>query len=896
VTRCNVDEDCDGLADDDDSAASGKTKVYEDGDGDAYGDAAVSLTVCDAPSGYVADSTDCDDSRATVNPGATEVCDSANLDEDCDGKADDADSAASGKTTGYADDDGDTYGDASAATTACDLPSGSVSNSTDCDDNNAAINPAATEVCDSANTDEDCDGKADDADSSASGKSTWYGDADGDSYGASASSSTACDQPSGSVSNSTDCDDTKSSVNPGAAEVCDASNTDEDCDGKADDNDTSVSASGKTTYYRDADSDTYGNASVSSTVCDLPTGYVTNDDDCDDTKSSINPAATEVCDASNTDEDCDGKADDNDTSASGKSTWYRDVDGDTYGSSSTTSSACDQPSGYVSLSADCDDTKASINPAAAEVCDSLNTDEDCDGLADDLDSSASGKTTVYRDADSDSYGSAATTKSVCDSTSGYVSNDDDCDDTSAAVSPADAEVCDDGIDNDCDGSDETCSVPGYSGVYDVNSGYDVKIYGAAAADHIAEVVIGGDFNGDGLGDMIIGSSDVQYTSYDGQLFGYYGPFTAGAQTPTTNDDFGHYANTSAASTYFGGYVVNIGDLDNDGDDDYAAMADNSYRLYNLYQGGATTTRAHTLGVLGSFTCTEIAGAGQFYATGGMREIVCADSSSSSNTGKVSIHEGTASSASVTFTGEALGDYAGWDADGGGDVDGDGYDDFIAGAPYNDAGGSSAGAVYLVYGLTTGTATFASADAKIIGDAANDYLGGYLNLIGDADSDGRDDMLISAADNDVGGASAGAVYLITNPSAGRAAAVAEAVIVGASAGDSITETAMDMGDVDGDGTLDLVVGAFQHDNGSASDAGALWVIYGPISGSYDLTTDGDAKWASAYAADYVAASFALIPDADGDGDVEIAVGSAYHDYGSGSSYASLRGAVWIWPGM
>ena len=123
-----------------------------------------------------------------------------------------------------------------------------------------------------------------------------------------------------------------------------------------------------------------------------------------------------------------------------------------------------------------------------------------------------------------------------------------------------------------------------------------------------------------------------------------------------------------------------------------------------------------------------------------------------------------------------------------------------------------------------------------------------------------------------------------------------VIVGASAGDSITETAMDMGDVDGDGTLDLVVGAFQHDNGSASDAGALWVIYGPISGSYDLTTDGDAKWASAYAADYVAASFALIPDADGDGDVEIAVGSAYHDYGSGSSYASLRGAVWIWPGM
>jgi hypothetical protein len=892
----NVDEDCDGLADDDDSAASGKAKVYKDGDGDTYGDLSTTLTVCDAPSGYVTDATDCDDSRAAVNPGATEVCDSANLDEDCDGKADDADSAASGKTTGYADDDGDTYGDASTGTTACDLPAGSVSNSTDCDDTDAAINPAAAEVCDASNTDEDCDGKADDGDSSASGKSTWYGDADGDTYGASASSSSACDQPSGSVANSTDCDDTKSSINPAATEVCDSANTDEDCDGKADDNDTSVSSSGKTTYYRDADSDTYGNASSTTSVCDLPSGYVTNDDDCDDTKSSINPAAAEVCDSANTDEDCDGKADDLDSAASGKTTYYRDADSDTYGNASSTTSVCDLPSGYVSNSTDCDDTKSSINPAATEICDASNTDEDCDTLADDLDSSASGKTTVYRDADADTYGTPSTTKSVCDSASGYVSNDDDCDDTSAAVSPADAEVCDDGVDNDCDGSDEVCSVPGYSGVYDVNSGYDVKIYGAAASDHIAEVVIGGDFDGDGLGDMIIGSSDVTYTSYKGQLFGYYGPFTAGAQTPTTNDDFGHYANTSSASTYFGGYVVNIGDLDNDGDDDYAAMADSTYRLYNIYQGGATTTRAHTLGVLGTFTCTEMAGAGRFYSTGGTRELVCADSNASSNTGKVSIHEGTASSASATFTGEALSDYAGWDADGGGDVDGDGWDDFIAGAPFNDAGGSSAGAVYLVYGLTTGTATFAAADVKIIGDAASDYLGGYLNLIGDADSDGHDDMLISAADNDLGGTSAGAVYLITNPSAGRASAVAEATILGASAGDALTETAMDMGDVDGDGTLDLVVGAFQHDNGSTSDAGALWVIYGPISGSYDLTTDGDAKWASAYAADYAAASFALIPDADGDGDVEIAVGSAYHDYGAGSSYASLRGAVWIWPGM
>jgi hypothetical protein len=962
----DTDEDCDGLADDDDSAASGKAKVYEDGDGDTYGDLSTSLTVCDAPSGYVTDSTDCDDSRATVNPGATEVCDSANLDEDCDGKADDADSAASGKTTGYADDDGDTYGDPATGTTACDLPAGSVSNSADCDDTDAAINPAAAEVCDSANTDEDCDGKADDSDSSASGKSTWYGDADSDSYGSSSSSTSACDQPSGYVSLSTDCDDTKASVNPGAAEVCDSANTDEDCDGKADDadsaasgkstayrdadgdtygdassattvcdltsgyvsnstdcddtkasinpaatevcdsantdedcdgkaDDSDTSASGKTTYYRDADGDTYGSSATTSSACDQPSGYVTTSTDCDDTKASVNPAAAEVCDSANTDEDCDGKADDLDTSASGKSTWYRDADGDTYGASTTTSSACDQPSGYVSLSTDCDDTKSTINPAATEVCDSANTDEDCDGKADDLDTSASGKSTVYRDADGDTYGSSATSKSVCDSTSGYVSNDDDCDDSSAAVSPADTEVCDDGIDNDCNGSDKACPGPGYSGVYDVNSGYDTKIYGAKASDSLAETLISGDFNGDGLGDLIVGSSEAYVSaSYDGQAFGYYGPFTAGAYEPATNVDFGYFANDVSASTYFGSAAENIGDIDDDGSDDYVIRRDGTNFAYSIYLGGSTTVDDYNTGKIGTFSCNWLATAGDYDGSGGGAEVLCSNVMSSSYAGSVAVHDPYGSSAMTTFTGEAAGNWAGYDLDGGKDVDGDGLDDVLIGSPFN--GSSSAGAVYIMYGGVTGTISLGSADVKITGEAAYDAFGALLMMVDDADGDGLDDVLVAGPGNDAGGFDAGAVYLFTAPSSGKASVVAEAKILGAKAGDVLTESAMDMGDVDGDGTLDLVVAGYNHSTSSVTYSGAVWLSYGPISGSIDLTTDADAQWTSAYTNDWIGATMTLIPDADGDGDVEIAIGTAYHDYGTTSTSANQRGAVWIWPGM
>jgi len=392
--------------------------------------------------------TDCDDSNIAINPGATEICDGGEVDEDCDGFANDDDPSVTGTTTWYLDGDGDSYGGPSTVS-VCEPPPGAVATSTDCNDADAAIHPGATEVCDAAATDEDCDGLADDADSGVTGTSAWYTDADSDGYGA-GSAIPACLAPSGTSATNGDCNDGALAINPGATEACDAANTDEDCDGKADDLDTG-GATGPSTWYRDADSDGYGSAATTTQTCDLPTGYAASNTDCNDSAIAINPGATEACDAANTDEDCDGKADDLDSAATGKVTVYLDSDSDGYGGTSS-QTVCDPATGYVASNTDCNDAALAINPGATEVCDSANTDEDCDSLADDLDSSASVATKVdsYTDLDADGFGAGASTK-VCDLTPTRAAIDGDCNDAAQLINPDAVEICDSSnVDEDCD--------------------------------------------------------------------------------------------------------------------------------------------------------------------------------------------------------------------------------------------------------------------------------------------------------------------------------------------------------------------------------------------------------------------------------------------------------------
>jgi large repetitive protein len=346
-----ADNDCDATPDD--GATDAKT-FFEDVDADGFGDPDGAVTSgCAVPVGFAALATDCDDADGDVHPGADELDCTDPVDYNCDGK------------TGFADADADGF-------PACE----------DCRDDLAAVHPSAAEICDNSNVDEDCSGTADDLDSSATGKTTWYADGDTDLFGDANTSKATCDgAPTGYVSDKTDCDDTRAGVNPAKAEVCDGANLDENCNGTADDLD--AGATGKTTWYRDQDGDTYGTPLTTSATCDgAPVGYVAGSTDCNDGAASINPGKAEVCDASNVDENCTGTADDLDSGATGKTTWYRDQDGDTYGTPLTTSARCDgAPSGYVATSTDCNDGTAAVNPSKTEVCDGGTVDENCDGAA-----------------------------------------------------------------------------------------------------------------------------------------------------------------------------------------------------------------------------------------------------------------------------------------------------------------------------------------------------------------------------------------------------------------------------------------------------------------------------------------------------------------------------------
>ncbi|MEY3212075.1 MAG: hypothetical protein RIT28_2556 [Pseudomonadota bacterium] len=309
VETCdNVDNNCDGAIDE-----GVTTTFYRDGDSDGYGVDGDGLAACEAPEGYAAlagdcddgdarfnpgaaetdcadpndyncdgsvgyndaDSDgfaaceDCDDSQPTVNPAGVETCDT--LDNNCDGAVDEGVT-----TTYYRDGDGDGHGDADYPDAACALSAGYAEAATDCDDGDAAVNPDASEICDSR--DNDCDSLIDDADPSLdlSTAGTYAADDDGDGYGDDDRLTSACVQPSATTTVGGDCDDSDATVSPGAAETW-YDGVDGDCSGGSD-------------YDQDGDgqdSDGFSGA------------------DCDDLEPAVYDGAIELCDS--VDNDCDGE-------------------------------------------------------------------------------------------------------------------------------------------------------------------------------------------------------------------------------------------------------------------------------------------------------------------------------------------------------------------------------------------------------------------------------------------------------------------------------------------------------------------------------------------------------------------------------------------------------------
>jgi hypothetical protein len=408
-----IDEDCDGLVDEDPPA---QELWYPDLDGDGHG-ASGGVLSCTPLPGHVLVGTDCDDADPDLHPGAEERC---GQDRDCDGLTDDPDAVDA--QVWHLDRDGDGHAGAETAR-ACAAPSGAAVVATDCDDGEPAISPDAAEAC--APGDEDCDGLQGDADPSVTAPA-WFLDADGDGYGA-APAQMSCAAPAGHVAQPGDCDDARPDVHPGLTERCDPS-ADEDCDGAREDDDPE--GTDAPIWYADLDGDGHGAAALGP-ACAAPSGAVAQPGDCDDSDPGRHPHAAEPA----------GVGDDLD--CSGDWLCFVDSDGDGHGDghqTRTTVEDCAAP-GLASTGDDCDDLRADVYPGAPEAG-GAGLDADC-----------SGAPSCFLDGDGDGHGAdtvIAGQAVACDG-AGEAPAPGDCDDADPEVHPAASEVPGDAVDEDCDG-------------------------------------------------------------------------------------------------------------------------------------------------------------------------------------------------------------------------------------------------------------------------------------------------------------------------------------------------------------------------------------------------------------------------------------------------------------
>ncbi|MEL6343273.1 MAG: hypothetical protein AAFV53_09050 [Myxococcota bacterium] len=374
-----------------------------------------------------------------------------------------------------------------------------------------------------------------------------------------------------------------------------------------------------------------------------------------------------------------------------------------------------------------------------------------------------------------------------------------------------------------------------SGEIDLSAA-DAKLIGEAAFDYAGAKLSAGDVDGDGNDDLFIGASGED-SGGDSAGAGYLlmGPVSGEIDLSAAD------AKLIGEEAYdnVGRAVGCAGDIDGDGNDDLfiGAPGEDS--------GGSSAGAAYL--VLGPVS------------------------------GAIDL-----STADAKFIGEASGDTVGVSLSGAGDVDGDGHMDLLIGASGEDSGGTSAGAAYLLMGPVSGEIDLSAADAKLIGEEAYDNVGDTVSGVGDVNGDGNDDILISAHGDDSGATSAGAAYLVLGPVSGEIdLSAADAKFIGEEAYEILGGSVSGAGDVNGDGNDDLLLGAVGDDRGG-SNAGAAYLVLGPVSGEIDLSA-ADAKLTGAAvgnaAGDFVGAA----GDMDGDGNADVLITASGEDNRAGAVY-------------
>lgn len=241
---------------------------------------------------------------------------------------------------------------------------------------------------------------------------------------------------------------------------------------------------------------------------------------------------------------------------------------------------------------------------------------------------------------------------------------------------------------------------------------------------------------------------------------------------------------------------------------------------------------------------------------------------------------------LTLIGRDVLDYAGSDV-ASGDFNGDGHSDILIGGYGSARGAEMGGAAWVVYGPLSGTVSLDAAGAELISSQAGAYAGGEVACAQDVDADGRDDLLVGAPLSDASGERSGRAYLRYGPVTGSSDLEdADAVFSAVGAYDWTGAALAGAGDVNGDGYADVAIGApQQYDLVTGQDA-RVSLFYGPLSGPR-APESADRIWVTTSSLDSAGMVLSTGVDLTGDGLPESLVGAPYDDQAqpqSGRVYA------------